>query len=338
MSAKPVNFSSTWSSLKWPALALGLVLLFNFFFTAGFFHLTVRDGRVYGSLVDIVNRGAPVILLSLGMTLVIATEGVDLSVGAIMAITGAVAGVLVTKNSSLAVIIALPLIISIIAGAWNGALVGYAGVPPIVATLILMVAGRGIAQLLTNGQLTFHNEAFAYIARGSFLGLPFPVTLVVVSFVILLLVTEKTAAGLFIAATGDNERASQCAGLHTRRVKLFVYVVCGFMSGIAGLIPAADIQQADATHAGEWMELDAILATVIGGTALTGGRFSLGGSFLGALLIQTVTTTILTRGVPSQLTLVVKALVVVSVCLLQSDKFRQFTVATARLNRKAVTQ
>ncbi|MGZ5568676.1 MAG: ABC transporter permease [Limisphaerales bacterium] len=339
MSAKPVNFSSTWSSLKWPALALALVLVFNLFLTPGFFHLTFRDGRVYGSLVDIVNRGAPVILLSLGMTLVIATGGVDLSVGAVMAITGAIAAVLITKHvTSLFVIIALPLVISIIAGAWNGALVGFVGVPPIVATLILMVAGRGIAQLLTNGQITFHNETFAYIARGHCLGLPFPITLVVIAFVILLVATQKTAAGLFIAATGDNELASRCAGLHTRRVKLFVYVVCGFCAGVAGLIPAADIQQADATHAGEWLELDAILATVIGGTALTGGRFSLGGSLLGALLIQTVTTTILTRGVPSQLTLVVKALVVVSVCLLQSDKFRTFTVATARFKRKAVSQ
>ena len=228
--------------------------------------------------------------------------------------------------------------ISILAGVWNGVLVGFVGVPPIVATLILMVAGRGIAQLLTNGQITFHNETFAYIARGHCLGLPFPITLVVIAFVILLVTTQKTAAGLFIAATGDNELASRCAGLHTRRVKVFVYVVCAFMAGVAGLIPAADIQQADATHAGEWLELDAILATVIGGTALTGGRFSLGGSLLGALLIQTVTTTILTRGVPSQLTLVVKALVVVSVCLLQSDKFRTFTVATARFKRKAVPQ
>ena len=351
MSAKPANFSSAWSSLKWPALALALVLAFNLFLTPGFFHLTFRDGRVYGSLVDIINRGAPVILLSLGMTLVIATGGVDLSVGAVMAITGAIAAVLITKNvSSLLVIIGLPLVISIIAGAWNGALVGFIGVPPIVATLILMVAGRGVAtlifmvagrgvaQLLTNGQITFHNETFAYIARGHCLGLPFPITLVVVAFFVLLIATQKTAAGLFIAATGDNELASRCAGLHTRRVKLFVYVVCGFCAGVAGLIPAADIQQADATHAGEWLELDSILATVIGGTALTGGRFSLGGSLLGALLIQTVTTTILTRGVPSQLTLVVKALVVVSVCLLQSDKFRTFTLAAARMNRKAVTE
>lgn len=339
MNGKPVNFSSTWSRLKWPALALVLVLVFDFFLTPGFFHLTVRDGRVYGSLVDVVNRGAPVILLSLGMTLVIATGGVDLSVGAVMAITGAIAGVLISKGvNSLFVIIALPLVVSIIAGAWNGALVGFVGVPPIVATLILMVAGRGVAQLLTNGQITFHNDTFAYIARGAFLGLPFPITLVVVAFVVSLIVTQKTAAGLFIAAVGDNELASRCAGLHTRRVKLFVYIVCAFFAGVAGLIPAADIQQADATHAGEWLELDAILATVIGGTSLSGGRFSLGGSLLGALLIQTVTTTILTRGVPSQLTLVVKALVVVSVCLLQSEKFRAFTVSAARLNRKAVTQ
>jgi galactofuranose transport system permease protein len=339
MSSNTPNFTSPWSRLKWPALALLAVLVFNFFLTPGFFQLTFRDGRVYGSLVDIVNRGAPVILLSLGMTLVIATGGVDLSVGAVMALTGAIAAVLITKTQySLFMIIALPLIISIVAGLWNGALVGFVGVPPIVATLILMVAGRGVAQLLTNGEITFHNEAFAFIARGKFLGLPFPITLVAVAFIVMLIATQKTAAGIFIASTGDNELAARCAGLHTRRVKVFVYTICAFLAGIAGLIPASDIQQADATHAGEWLELDAILATVIGGTALTGGRFSLGGSLLGALLIQTVTTTILTRGVPAQLTLVVKALVVVSVCLLQSDKFRTFTVTTVRLNRKVVHQ
>jgi simple sugar transport system permease protein len=202
-----------------------------------------------------------------------------------------------------------------------------------------MVSGRGIAQLLTNGQIiTFENKSFEFIARGKFLALPFPITLTVLVFLVLLVFTKKTAAGLFIEATGDNETASRCAGVNTRVVKLMVYAFCGLCAGLAGLIPAADIHAADANHAGEWLELDAILATVIGGTALEGGRFSLGGSLIGTILIQTVTTTILTRGVQTEFTLVVKALVVIAVCLLQSEKFRQMIAKLpAKFSRKSTS-
>lgn len=315
---------STWAKLKWPLVALSLVLLFNWFFTHGFFHLEIKEGRIYGSLVDILNRATPVMLLSLGMTLVVATGGVDLSVGAVMAISGSVAALLIVKGCSLAAIIATALGAALVAGICNGCLVGFLNVPPIVATLILMVSGRGIAELLSGGQIiTFENKSFEFIARGKFLALPFTITLTAVVFIFLTLFTKKTAAALFIEATGDNETASRYAGVNTRAVKLMVYSICGLCAGLAGLIPAADLKAADAHHAGEWLELDAILATVIGGTALQGGRFSLGGSLIGAILIQTVTTTILTRGVGSEYTLVVKALVVIAVCLLQSEKFRQ---------------
>jgi galactofuranose transport system permease protein len=128
---------------------------------------------------------------------------------------------------------------------------------------------------------------------------------------------------LFIEATGDNETASRYSGINTRAVKLLVYAFCSFCAGIAGLIVTADIKAADSNNAGLWLELDAILATVVGGTALQGGRFYLLGSFIGAILIQTLTTTILTRGIPVEFTLIVKALVIVIVCLLQSEPFRK---------------
>ena len=324
---------STWSKLKWPLIALAVALIFNAFFTKGFLEFHVRDGRVYGSVIDILNRAAPVMLLSLGMTLVIATGGVDLSVGAVMAITGASAALLLTKAKlvlpplppvvELALAIALPLGIACVAGLWNGALVSFFKVPPIVATLILMVSGRGVAQLLTGGQIiTFQNPSFEFIGRGALAGLPFTITLVLVVWGILELLKRRTAAGLFIECTGDNETASRYAGVHTNAVKLAVYAVCSLCAGIAGLIVTTDIKAADANNAGLWLELDAILATVIGGTALTGGRFFLAGSLLGAVLIQTLTTTILTRGIAVELTLVVKAVVVLLVCLMQSEKFR----------------
>ncbi len=323
---------NTWQKLKWPLFALGIALLFNAFATSGFFSFQVRDGRLYGSVIDILNRAAPVMLLSLGMTLVIATGGVDLSVGAVMAITGAASALLITK-AGLAVpaVIAIALVIALVAGLWNGVLVGVFKVSPIVATLILMVSGRGVAQLLTDGQvITFENRAFEFIGRGAFAGLPFTITLVVLMWLALELLKRRTAFGLFIECTGDNETASRYAGVNTHLVKLIAYAVCGLCAGLAGLIATTDIKAADANNAGLWLELDAILATVIGGTALTGGRFFLGGSLLGAVLIQTLTTTILTRGVAVELTLVVKALVVIMVCLLQSEKFRALFARTRK--------
>ena len=322
--------SPTWQKVRWPLAALGLVLLFNAFFTAGFFHLELKDGRLYGSLVDILNRAAPVMLVALGMTLVIATGGVDLSVGAIMAIAGALGAMLVNAGQPVPLVIALALASGLAAGLWNGALVGFAQVPPIVATLILMVSGRGLAQLLTGGQIvTFENRTFEFIGRGHFAGLPFTITLVAIVLAVLQVTTRKTACGLFIEATGDNEVASQCAGVGTRLVKLLVYGICGVCAALAGLIVATDIKAADANNAGLYVELDAILAVVVGGTALSGGRISLAGSLIGAVLIQTLTTTILTRGIPPTWTLVVKSAVIIIVCLLQAPKFRSFLLRSS---------
>jgi simple sugar transport system permease protein len=336
MSQRAQSFLAAWARLRWPLAALMLVLLFNWFFTPGFFRLEIKDGRLYGSLVDILNRGTPVALAALGMTLVIATGGVDLSVGAVMAIAGSVAAKLIT-GTSLGVpgVIASALAVATLAGLWNGTLVGFLRVSPIVATLILMVSGRGVAQLINGGQIiTFESKSFEFIGRGHFLGLPFTVTITLALLAILGLLKERTALGLFIAATGDNEIASGYAGINTRVVKLLVYGLCAFCAGIAGLIVATDIKAADANNAGLWLELDAILATVIGGTALQGGRFFLVGSVIGALLIQSLTTTILTRGVPVEFTLIVKALVIVVVCLLQSEAFRK-KVLTRSIRRQS---
>lgn len=371
---------NTWHKLKWPLIALGVILLFNLLVPPGmletlakgnfsdafalfkennFFRLQIKDGRVYGSLIDILHRAAPVMLIALGMTLVIATGGVDLSVGSVMAIAGALAalflsgqaasvgwasdlpvwgGILsVVKSLLFHVSQSVPLIVIVSLGAaallglWNGALVGFFGVTPIVATLILMVSGRGIAQLLSGGQMIpFDNKTFEFIGRGTFLALPFTITLVVVVFGFLSVFTRRTAAGLFIESTGDNEKASRYAGVNTNSVKMLVYAVCALLAGLAGLIAVTDIKASDASNVGQMIELDAILAVVIGGTALTGGRYFFAGSLVGAILIQTMTTTILTRGVPVQWTQVVKALVIIFVCLLQSETFRRLIMPRSK--------
>ena len=322
----------SWRKLQWPTAALALVLLFNLVFTHGFFRVELKDGRLFGSLIDILNRGTPVGLLALGMTLVIATGGIDLSVGAVMAVIGAIASWLMTHgHSTLFLVIPVALAAALLFGVWNGLLVGCFRVPPIVATLVLMVSARGLAQLINDGKtVSFTQPGFEFIGRGHFLLLPFPITILALAFLLLALFRQQTAAGLFIEAVGDNEAASQYSGVDPRRVKLIVYGICGLCAGLAGLIATSDIMTSDPSSAGLNLELDAILACVIGGTSLQGGRFSLTGSIIGAMLVQTLTTTILTRGIPDRLTLVVKALVIVALCLLQSPAFRQ---SCARLRR-----
>ena len=321
-----------WTSLVWPITGLLLLLLFNLIFTPGFFHIEIRDGRFYGVLIDILNHGSKVMLLSLGMALVIATGGVDLSVGAVMAIAGAVAAQLINKPAvpfSLVIIAALG--VAVLAGCWNGLLVGTFKVQPIVATLILMVAGRGVAQLITDGQIiTFTDSRLTYLGNGSFLALPFPVLLSLGMLALTTLLTRKTAIGLFIESVGDNQVASFYAGVHSGTVKFLVYVFCGLCAGLAGLVAASNIRCADSNHAGLFLELDAILAVVVGGTSLTGGRFYLAGAIVGALFIQTLTTTMYMRDVSADVAPVPKALAILAVCLLQSPVLRARTAALFR--------
>ena len=322
----------------WPLLALAALLLFNLLFTPGFFRIEVRDGRLYGILIDIADRAAPIMLIAIGMTLVIATGGVDLSVGAVLAISGAITAHLVAERGQpLWVAISAALGASLLAGVWNGALVAYLRVQPIVATLILMVSGRGLAQLISNGQIITVNPAahrgFAMIGNGSLFMVPFTLTLVAGALIVVGTLTRRTAAGLFIEAVGNNRVASRFAGINERLVTVTVYAITGLCSGIAGLISASDINASDAINAGMYVELDAILAVVIGGTALTGGRFYLLGAMLGALIIQAMSTTILTRNVPVEMTLVVKAVVVVAVCLLQAPRFREIVASPLRRMR-----
>jgi len=323
--------------LLWPLMALALLLAFNAVASPAFFHWRLAEGRLASPLIDVLNQGAPVMLLALGMTLVIAAGGIDLSVGAVMAMAGAVAAHLLQHDGSVAVAIAAALAVCLAAGLWNGLLITLAGVPPIVATLILMVAGRGIAQLITDGQIiTVEPEsAFLAIGRGTALGLPAPVLIALVATLALSAAVRFTSLGLFIECIGGNEEASRYAGLDVRSIRLAAYAIMGLLAGLAGLIDTADIAAADANNSGLYLELDAILAVVIGGTALTGGRFSLLGSLIGAILIQSLSTTILMaefggRSVPVELNLVIKAAVVLIVCLLQSSELRRRLLLVTR--------
>ena len=288
-----------------------------------FFELHVRDGRVFGIPVDILFYGSRVMLLAIGMTLVIATGGVDLSVGSVMAMSAATAVVVANGGAPLGLAVAAALAVGLIAGAWNGMLVSILRIQPIVATLVLMVAGRGIAQIIAGVPiLNFKTPALKWFATGHLLTLPIPVWLVGVVLLAVCALTRQTALGLMIEAVGDSPSAARMVGLPVRVVIGLTYVVAALCASLAGLIDAAGVTAADTYNTGLYMELDAILAVVIGGTLMAGGRFYLVGSVLGALLIQTLTTTLLLKDVSPNLLALPKALLVIVVCLLQSPAFR----------------
>jgi ribose/xylose/arabinose/galactoside ABC-type transport system permease subunit len=308
----------------WPQLlALALVLLADWLVFPAFFQLSWSDGRLGGSLVDVLNRGAPVALLALGMAPVIATRGIDLSVGAVMAIAGAVAATSVEAGYAWPVAVSFALLAGLAAGLWNGALVALLGIQPIVATLVLMVAGRGIAQLVTDGRIvTFTDPGLAWIGGGSLFGLPVPVVIAILAAALLGWLARGTALGLFVEAVGVNPRASRLSGIGTTGLLLGVYAVSGLTAAIAGVIAAADIHGADANNAGLWLELDAILAVVLGGASLLGGRLSFVRTLIGALTLQALKTGILLAGLPPEFNLVAMAAVVTVLLVLQAPAIR----------------
>lgn len=343
--------SITKSRLFWPFVILALMIVFNIIFVDDFLKIEIKDGNLFGRIIDIINRAAPLMLMAIGMTLVIATGGTDLSVGSVAAISGAIVCSLIggdfngATQHPFAVAILAALLISVIAGLWNGYLVGKLGIQPVVATLILYVAGRGIAQLITEGQIiTVYYKPFAYLG-GFAPGIPVPFSILIVAVVltVVLIVLKKTALGLFIESVGVNHVSSRFTGISVTKIKVLVYTFSGLCAGIAGLIISSMIRAADANNAGLMYEMDAILAVAIGGTSTAGGRFSIGASMIGSLIVQSITTTLYAVGVPAQVLPLIKAVVVIVICLVQAEEFRRKALAVfirkgGVLNEKAAVK
>ena len=334
------------STLLWPVLALIALIAVNVVVHPDFLSLRMQDGELYGNVIDILRNAAPVLLIALGMTLVIATRGIDLSVGAVAAIAGAVACVHIAgagNESALSTAIvasSLALATCVALGLWNGFLVAVLGIQPIIATLVLMTAGRGIAMLVTDAQITtVHNSHFEFLSSGFVLALPFAILVALALFGLTGLVARRTALGMLIEAVGINPEASRLAGVRARTILWTVYAFSGLCAGLAGLMISANTSAADANNNGLWIELDAILAVVIGGTSLAGGRFSLTGTLVGALFIQTLKTTINVIGIPPEMNYLFKAIVVIAVFVLQSPRARALLTVRRRLplEPKAVT-
>jgi len=330
------------SPLVWPLLALAVLLAVNVAGNPDFLDVRLQDGHLFGSVIDIIRNSAPVMLVAIGMTLVIATRGIDLSVGAVAAIAASVACVHMAGSpqegaAATAVLgIAMALAVAVLLGLWNGFLVSVMGIQPIIATLVLLVSGRGLAMLISDGQITtVTNATFEGLASGFVLTLPIAFVLALAVYALAALVTRRTALGMLIEAVGINPEASRLAGVRARTLTWIAYVFCAVCAGLAGLVIAANTNSVNANSLGQWIELDAILAVVIGGTSLAGGRFSLTGTVIGALFIATLSRTITSIGIPAEANYLFKALVVIAVCLLQSPRARAVLRVRRPTARKA---
>ena len=317
-----------------PIVCLFIVLLVNVIRTPDFFNITLKDGQLSGWLIDVINRGSELVILAIGMTLVTAASGgQDISVGAVMAVAAAVccqilSGGQVSTNelmNSMALAIIAAIIVAAICGAFNGFLVANLGIQPMVATLILFTAGRGIAQLITKGQITYVRVG-SFKVMGGYIGkcpVPTPIFFAIAAIIIVNLVLKKTALGLYIESVGINGSASRLVGLNSTMIKFLTYVICGILSGIAGIVASSRIYSADANNIGLNLEMDAILAVALGGNVLSGGKFSIMGSVIGAYTIQALTTTLYAMNVSADQLPVYKAVVVIIIVVIQSPVFRR---------------
>lgn len=293
-------------------LALVVLLGFNILFTPNFWALQ--------TLFVNISQVATIAIVAMGMTLVIATGGIDLSVGAIMALAGALAPLIFLSElgqsqPGLAVTLAIivPLCVAALCGLFNGYLVSVLRIQPIIATLILFISGRGIAQVLTNGNLqTFSNPMFSYLGTGKLFGLPIQGWLALLIASVLYWVVTRTTFGRYVLAIGGNEQAATLAGGPVRKAKIGVYVICALLSGLAGMIVVAINSASDAARNGNLMELDAIAAAVVGGALLQGGRAPIFGAILGAVIIQLVKYTLLANGVEDEVALIAKAVIIIA--------------------------
>jgi ribose transport system permease protein len=312
--ALPLRRGFSWSFLTrhGALIALFLLILFNVAFTPNFVSLQT----FYVNMTQV----AAIVIVAVGMTMVIATGGIDLSVGSLMAISGALAPLIFLETLvdlphpmlGVGLAFVLPVLAAGAFGWFNGWLITRYNIQPIIATLVLFIAGRGIAQVMTNGSLqVFRVPEFQFIGLGRVLGLPFQVIIMAVVVALAAWVMRRTLFGRQILAVGGNEKAARLSGMSVARVKRRVYTISGLCAGIAGLIVIAINSASDANLIGLGMELDAIAAVAVGGTLLAGGRASITGTLIGALIIQLVRYTLLANGVPDAAALVVKAALII---------------------------
>jgi galactofuranose transport system permease protein len=302
------DYAPTYGALA----ALVLLVIINSVFTPNFFDLN--------NFRNILLQVSPTVLVAVGMTVVISTGGIDLSVGSVMAIASAVAATNLDYGAGPAVLLALAA--ATVAGAFNGALISGFRIQPIIVTLALLISGRGVAQVLSNGGqlIPFSNAPFEYLGKGVPGGVPVQVIVMALVVGATIFLMRMTPFGRYVVAVGGNEAAARLAGVKVHRTKLTVYALSGLLAGLAGLIETARLGASDAQKVGLNIELDAIAATVVGGTPLTGGRATVVGTLIGALIMQIITTGFVMNGISYAWSLVIKAAIIIVAVYIQRPK------------------
>lgn len=327
----------------WGVLVIVLLLLLDLAKDPGYLSITYGPevGGLVGNVIDIIKLSAPILMISLGMVFVIATAGIDLSVGSVMAVAGAIALQTLSQSpdpssaGSVMSSVALGLVAGLAIGLVNAVLVSVVGLQPFVSTLVMMMAGRGLAKVITGGQNTSVQASGGYhwIANGYVLGLPVVFLIALAILAVVAVVVRRSALGMMIESVGINPRASRMAGIQPRGLLITVYALSGLLAAVAGIMATSTVNTIDVAKTGYSMEMDAILAVVVGGTSLAGGKFSISGTIVGGLLIATLNKTVLFLGVPAEATPVFKATIIIVICLLQSSRIR----ALFQRRRRATT-
>ena len=289
--------------------ALLLLVAFNALFTPHF--------ASAGNLWNVLLQVAPVLLTATGMTFVIATRGVDLSVGSTMAVAAALVAVNIDRGVVAAVAVAL--VGATLIGLLNGSLIALLRVQPIVIPLATLIAGRGLAQIISrDGELvTVMDSSLLAIGRGHVGVIPLPVIIGAAAAIAAALILKLTPFGRYVLAVGGNPAAARLAGVPVRGPIVKVYVASAFLAAVAGVIVAARLGASDAAKIGQNMELDAIAAVVVGGTSLSGGRATIAGTLIGALIMQVIATSFNMLLVPYALSLALKAAIILVAVYLQ---------------------
>lgn len=317
-----------------PLLVLMAVVVQNIITTPNFFDISITNGLLSGYIPNILDEAAELIIITLGMTLVIAVSGgVDLSVGPTMAIAASFCGLLLNGSEYRTDVFQNPYILAIfigllggaLCGAFNGIMVSYFKIQPMIATLILFTAGRSIAKQITHGQTIYiMNPVYKWLGV-QIPGVPVRTTIIVSMVFVLLVVLliKLTSLGLFVQSVGINNSAARLVGLNSRVVKFMVFVICGVLAGAAGLVGSSSVGSVNSGELGMSIEMDAILAVALGGNSLSGGKFSIAGSVIGAYTIQAITTTLYAMNVRADQLNVFKAVIIVVIIVASSEIFKE---------------
>ena len=273
------------------------------------------------TLVNTLTQAFPVLLVALGMTLVMSSGGIDISVGSIMAISGAVSARLYIAEAGLLPSVAAGILAGGLCGLFNGTLISKFKIQPIIVTLVVMIAGRGLAQtILGRPSVDYSFSSFEAIGVYTIAGIRIQIVILALAVALMLFVVRKTVFAKHVEAIGDNPKAARLVGINVLLTTACVYVACSILCSIAGIMEAAQAGGMNAEKLGKFIELDAIAAVAIGGTSFSGGRARIPGTVMGAIIVPLVTVIANMNNIPVEYAMICKAAMVIAVLWARSDQ------------------